>query len=245
MLDSARPGTLIALEGIDGTGKTTQAALLEAWATGLGFEVVCTKEPTQGPWGRRLRDSRFTARLSPQEELDCFVQDRREHVEQLIAPSLQRGAVVVIDRYYFSTVAYQGARGLDPAEVLALNQRFAPRPDLVFLFDLEPVEGLRRIAERGAGQDLFESIEELTKARAIFLALEEPRLVRLDATLGVLELHARILFELLGGPLGARLPKGPALDKAFLLDAAALAKDPHLTLEQQLERLYARARPSA
>jgi dTMP kinase len=241
-------GTLIAIEGIDGSGKTTQAALLKDWALGLGFEVVATKEPTAGPWGSRIRNSKFTSRMSADEELDCFVRDRREHVEELLAPSLERGAVVIVDRYYFSTAAYQGARGLEPAAVLALNQAFAPRPDIVLLLDLAPEEGLQRVSERGAGRDLFESVEELTKARAIFLSLEEPRIVKLDATLGVVDLHARIIFELMKGPLQSRIPEMagrlPAPpgepDVDFLLYAQALTEDSTLTLEQKLALLHAR-----
>lgn len=159
-------GVLIAFEGIDGSGKTTQAAKLKAWGEGLGLEVVATKEPTAGTWGKRIRDSKFTARMSPQDELDCFVNDRKEHVAALLMPALKRGALVLVDRYYYSTVAYQGARGLDPREVLSLNRAFAPIPDLVFLMDLDPKAGLERIHTRGEGQDLFETVGELTKARA-------------------------------------------------------------------------------
>src|SRR4051812_21288936 len=98
------PSVLIAFEGIDGSGKSTQAAMLGAWLNGQGREVVLTKEPTNGPHGTRLRQPFMAGRLSPREELDCFVADRREHVESLIKPALARGAVVIVDRYYYSTV---------------------------------------------------------------------------------------------------------------------------------------------
>lgn len=246
MPDTSPLGTLIAFEGIDGSGKTTQAALLTDWARGLGFEAVATKEPTAGPWGRRIRDSKFTARLSREEELDCFVRDRKEHVAQLVAPALARGAVVVVDRYYFSTAAYQGARGLDPAAVLALNQAFAPRPDIVLLLDLEVDQGLARIAERGAGVDLFESTSELTKARAIFLALEEPHLARLDATLPVPELHARIVFEVMRRAMPSRIPevaarlseRPAAIDAQRLSYAQALGDTHGPDLAQTLALLF-------
>src|SRR5437868_4649133 len=91
-----------------------------------GREVVLTKEPTDGPWGQKLRRSFVTERLAPADELDAFVNDRREHVDALITPALARGAIVIVDRYYYSTVAYQGARGLDAARVLAMNRAFAP-----------------------------------------------------------------------------------------------------------------------
>jgi dTMP kinase len=84
-------GLLVAIEGIDGAGKTTQAALLERFLKRRGLEVVRTKEPTTGPWGMKVRNSKFTARLSEAEELECFLADRREHVAQLINPALGRG----------------------------------------------------------------------------------------------------------------------------------------------------------
>jgi len=188
---------LVALEGIDGSGKTTQAELLERWATALGVEVVRTKEPTAGPWGMKVRNSKVTGRLSEVEELDCFINDRKEHVAGLIAPALARGAVVIVDRYYYSTVAYQGARGMDPAELLSRNRAFAPVPNLVVLLDIEPKAGLERIHRRGLGQDTFESLDALTKSRAIFASLKEPHVVRFDGAAPVERVHEAIVAELL------------------------------------------------
>jgi dTMP kinase len=189
-------GLLVAIEGIDGAGKTTQAALLERFLKRRGLEVVRTKEPTTGPWGMKVRNSKFTARLSEAEELECFLADRREHVAQLINPALGRGAAVIVDRYYYSTVAYQGARGLDPQGLLALNRAFAPKPHLVALLDLEPTVGLARIHTRGLGQDLFEGLDALTKCRAIFNSLGEPHVATLDASLPEGEVFGELVFEL-------------------------------------------------
>ena len=88
--------------------------------------------------------------------------------------------MVVVDRYYYSTVAYQGARGLDPKELLAMNRAFAPKPDLVLLVDADPKVALERINARGEGQDLFENLEALTKVRGIFLSLGEPHIAVID-----------------------------------------------------------------
>jgi dTMP kinase len=187
---------LIAFEGIDGSGKSTQAAMLGEWLRKQGREVVMSKEPTNGPWGTKIRQSFFTQRLSPQEELECFVNDRREHVEQLIRPALARGADVLIDRYYYSTVAYQGARGLDAAEVMHMNRAFAPKPDVVFVVDLDPKIALERIsAGRAGGRDLFENLEEQLRVRAAFeqLAKTEPHLVVIDGTQTVAQMHERIV----------------------------------------------------
>ncbi|MSP60451.1 MAG: dTMP kinase [Myxococcales bacterium] len=176
-------GVLVAIEGIDGAGKTTQAAMLAAWVEASGIEVVRTKEPTDGPWGRRLRASAQEGRLSPDEELHAFIEDRRQHVRELIAPSLAEGRVVIVDRYYFSTAAYQGARGRDPVELLQINEEFAPEPDLLVLLAVAPSVGVARIRERGDRANLFEREDLLARSAAIFAALEKPYLLTLDGAL--------------------------------------------------------------
>jgi dTMP kinase len=170
----------IAFEGIDGSGKSTQAKKFVEWARAQGREVVSSREPTDGPWGKKIREARFTARLSPQDELEAFINDRKEHVETLIKPALARGAIVVVDRYYYSTVAYQGARGLDPQALLARNRAFAPVPDCVVLVDLDPKLALERIQSRGEGTDLFENLAALTKVRQIFLSLVDSHVAVID-----------------------------------------------------------------
>jgi dTMP kinase len=175
------PGFLIAIEGIDGAGKSTQARFLQEYLQARGFNVISTREPTSGPWGKILRDSATTGRLSIEEEVEAFMKDRREHVEGLIMPHLRAGDVVIVDRYYFSTAAYQGARGLDPAELMRRNEEFAPEPDLLVLLDSEVPEGLYRIRTRGDRANHFEKTDALSKARQIFLSIEKPYLCKLDA----------------------------------------------------------------
>lgn len=194
-------GVFVAFEGIDGSGKSTQASLLQDWAAERGLDVVRTREPTNGPWGRKVRESKVSGRLSPEEELQCFLEDRKEHVATLIAPALARGALVIIDRYYYSTAAYQGARGHDPKALIAQNRAFAPKPDVVFLMDFDPKLGVDRITARGGGVDAFETLPALTRAREIFLSLDEPHIVRLDARQEPEALHEAVLFHLLHGPL--------------------------------------------
>ncbi|MCD6339556.1 MAG: dTMP kinase [Verrucomicrobia bacterium] len=188
-------GLFVAIEGVDGAGKSTQASLLAEALRRRRLEVALTREPTDGPWGRKLRESARSGRLSPEEELEAFLNDRREHVSRLIRPSLEAGKVVITDRYYFSTAAYQGARGFDPAELMAQNEAFAVEPDLLALLDLSPEESLRRIGARG-GRSAFESIEQLRRAREIYLAIRKPYLLRLDASLPAETLRDAILFEL-------------------------------------------------
>jgi len=164
-------GLFIVLEGIDGTGKSTQSRQLAEWFREQGREVIASREPTDGPWGAKIRATAATGRLSPEEELDYFLRDRREHVEQLIAPALAAGKVVILDRYYFSTMAYQGSRGVDPVEIRRQNEAFAPVPDLLFILDLDVDTALTRIGGRGDTANEFEKHESLAKCREIFLSL--------------------------------------------------------------------------
>lgn len=176
-----RPGFLLVIEGIDGAGKSTLARALAAWLRERGRTVIVDREPTDGPHGRALRESAKTGRLSAQAELNLFVKDRQQHVAEVIAPALERGDVVMLDRYYFSTAAYQGARGLDSAKIIAENEAFAPVPDLVLLLDLEPAAGHQRIDARGQGRDDFEGGDYLAEVRRIFLSMDRPFIHRLNA----------------------------------------------------------------
>jgi dTMP kinase len=188
-------GFFIVMEGIDGTGKSTQVKAVAAALRERGFEVVTTKEPTDGPWGKILRNSGNTGRLSPQEELETFIKDRKEHVETLIRPSLAAGKVVITDRYYFSTAAYQGARGLDPQEIIRRNEEFAPEADLLVVLDADPSVGIGRVEGRGDKANLFETNSGLTKAREIFQQIKKPYLVRIDARQEPAKITSRILEE--------------------------------------------------
>lgn len=189
-------GVLVAFEGIDGAGKSTQVRLLAARLRAAGRAVVTTKEPTGGPHGVRLRASAQAGRLSPEEELAAFEADRREHVAQLIRPALDRGEVVIVDRDYFSTAAYQGARGLDPEAILERNEAFAPRPDLLVLLALPTDVALERIRLRDGNGNLFEGRESLAECARIFGRLERPYLLRIDGNRPAEEIHARVLARL-------------------------------------------------
>jgi dTMP kinase len=177
-------GLFIVIEGIDGTGKSTQAARLGEWFAKHGREVILSREPTDRPWGKKLRESAATGRLSPADELEYFLKDRRQHVEDLIAPSLAAGKVVILDRYYFSTMAYQGARGIDPAEIRRKNEAFAPQPDLLLILDLDVDTALQRIGVRGDTANEFEKRDSLVRCREIFLSLRDEPFVRVISTTG-------------------------------------------------------------
>lgn len=175
------PGFLIAIEGIDGSGKSTQAQLVQEALEARKMAVIRTREPTAGKWGQLLRNSAETGRLSIEEEVETFLKDRQEHVETKIGPALRNGTIVITDRYYFSTAAYQGSRGVDPDELIRRNEAFAPEPDLLVLLDVDPESGLDRIRLRGDKANLFEKTDSLKKAREIFLKIKKPYLFRIDA----------------------------------------------------------------
>lgn len=182
-MDTVNAGTLIILEGIDGSGKSTQAARLVTALRGKGHEVLATGEPTSdGHFGRRIRAMAASGeRIEPREELRWFMEDRRAHVEELIRPALARGAVIVCDRYFLSTVAYQGARGLDWLKILAESEATFPLPDLALLVEVDPATGLERVAGRpGHSEPAFEDAGFLERVAEIFAALERPYLERID-----------------------------------------------------------------
>ena len=175
-------GMLIVFEGLDGAGKTTQLALLDAHLRSGGHGVVCLREPTDGPWGQRLRRLMLQGRggMTPETELAWFLNDRRDHVDQRIRPALERKQIVLLDRYYFSTMAYQGALGHDPLDIQARNEAFAPPPDLLLLLDLPPADGWQRLNQRGAPSH-FERLDYLEQVAQIFDAMDFPYLRRIKA----------------------------------------------------------------
>src|ERR1700722_6033286 len=123
-------GLLIAVEGIDGAGKTTVAATLAPGCGERGMLCALSKEPTSLKSGQRLRESAASGRLTLDQELELFHQDREEHCAGSIRPALEEYAIVILCRYYWSTAAYQGARGADVGSVMEFNEQNFPVPDL-------------------------------------------------------------------------------------------------------------------
>ena len=207
-----RRGLLIAFEGGEGAGKTTQARLLAIWLREQGYDVIATQEPGATKVGMRLRalllDTAHTG-LSPRAETLMYAADRAEHVESVIAPALERGTVVVTDRYVDSSIAYQGRGRQQPVgEVAGLN-RWATgglEPDLTILLDLPPSAGLGR---RSVSADRLEAepAEFHERVREGFLAQAQAhpdRYLVLDATQSPAELSVQIqdrLRDLLPDPV--------------------------------------------
>ena len=183
------PGVLIAFEGGEGSGKTTQARLVAIWLRELGYDVVTTHEPGATKIGMRLRalllDTAHTG-MSPHAEALMYAADRAEHVASVIAPALARGAIVITDRYVDSSLAYQGAGRDLPVDEIARLNRWATggrTPDLTILLDMDPMAGLSRRA-RSADRLEAEPADFHLRVRAGFQALaraEPARYLVLDA----------------------------------------------------------------
>ncbi len=188
-------GTLVAFEGIDGSGKSTQIALLAAALRKRGCEVENTFEPTNGETGQRIRAmARSGETIDPETELAWFVADRREHVEQVIEPALAAGVWLLTDRYTLSSVAYQGARGLSSDEILRVSEAQFPLPDLALIFEMEVQLGLSRVSARGGVADPgFENQKFLDEVAAVFASLDRAYIERIDAGGEVAAVHARVM----------------------------------------------------
>lgn len=191
----ATSGCLIAIEGIDGAGKGTQVDLLVEALRTQGHSVIATREPTDGVHGQRIRAQSVAGKpLSPEEQLEAFMLDRAEHVRDLIQPGLEAGAVVVTDRYFLSTAAYQGAAGLDSREILERNTALFPVPDLAVLIEISAVEALRRVTARGEERNLsFEREDFLLRALSAYAAMSLPYLDRVSGENDVASVHAEIM----------------------------------------------------
>lgn len=166
-------GLLVAVEGIDGAGKTSIATLLAQWCGERGLSCTISKEPTGLKWGTELRNSARAGRLPPERERELFLLDRKDHVARSIGPALGKGNIVILDRYYWSNAAYQGGKGANYDEIIAENEVIAPKPDLVLVLDLDVDAGLERIRNRGDQPNLFEDKAGLRRARQIFQQLDE------------------------------------------------------------------------
>lgn len=206
-------GLFIAVEGIDGAGKTSVATLLAQYCGERGIACVISKEPTSLKWGRELRRSAQEGRLTLEQELELFRKDREMHVAGTIRPALEQRHVVIVDRYYWSTAAYQGARGAHPSTIIADHESFAPRPDVFLLLDVPVDQGLERIRRRGDEPNDFEKMDALEKARGIFLdlAARNPgHSLTVDASAGMREvsrLCLRKMQALAEEKLGAGTPE--------------------------------------
>ncbi|MEY9933499.1 dTMP kinase [Catenulispora sp. GP43] len=200
-------GTFLSFEGGDGSGKSTQLDLLADWLRAQGHEVVVTREPGGTPLGTKLRNIVLDARnadvISPRAEALIYAADRADHVERVIRPALERGAVVITDRYVDSSLAYQGAgRALSAREVELLSQWATQglMPDVTILMDLDPIEAARR-RKTPADRLELESVDFHRRVRNRYLELataEPERFVVINALEPIEQISGRIRARLEG-----------------------------------------------
>jgi len=175
---------LVAIEGIDGAGKTSVAMALVRELRQRGFEAIYTREPLATPFIEGLERFSDVARERPELAAFAMCADRVVHVKRVVEPALRKGFVVVTDRYFYSTIAYQGAMGLDIEWLKALCRVF-PKPQLAIYLRVSVDEALRRVEARGSGRlsELFEKRSFLERVARIFEELvSEGELVAVDAT---------------------------------------------------------------
>lgn len=198
----------LSLEGVDGSGKSTQARLLAEWLRGRGHEVVLTREPGGSPGAeeiRRLLLEGEPGRWSPTVEALLFTAARRDHLERTVGPALARGAWVVTDRYADSTRVYQGAAREGGAGLVdALHELAIGRePDLTFVIDLAPGEAHARAGARGGAEMRFEAMGAAFQHRVregfLALARAHPRRMRvIDGAGSARAVQARLRAALEG-----------------------------------------------
>ncbi len=211
---SGARSALVVIEGLDGAGTTTQTRRLVEALDARGLPVTRTREPSDGPVGMLIRQMLSERVVAPDGEgghrpVDdevlalLFAADRLDHLDAEIVPALERGRLVVTDRYYHSSLAYQSDTrpdgAIDTSWVRTLNER-AREPDLTIFLDASPEVCLQRLETRGR-RDIFESPDELAaladRYRAVLAELEAAgeTLVRLDAEASLEDVQARILEE--------------------------------------------------
>lgn len=179
-------GFFIVFEGLDGSGKTTQAILLKEFLDKKGYDAILLREPTEGSSGKKIRRLLSNGRkgISPQEELNLFIEDRKENLKKNITPAMKENKVIVQDRYYFSTIAYQGALGIEPQQIRVMNEAFALKPDLVFYLEIKPGLGLKRIETgRKEKRDAFEKENYLSKVKEIFDSFNDSFIEKINGSL--------------------------------------------------------------
>lgn len=175
-----RKGVFIVIEGIDGAGKTVVALEIVKRIKKLGIEVIYTHEPYTSPFSKALKQLSEEC-LDPELEALALAADRYIHVKKVIEPAFKKGIIVISDRYYYSSIAYQGAKGANVEWIETLNN-WAPNPDLAIYLDVEPEEGLRRRANAISEWPHFEKLTIIKKAREIYSELvKKGKLICIDA----------------------------------------------------------------
>ena len=188
MYSSESKGAFIVLEGIDGSGKTTVAKMLLEKLTNMGYSVAYTYEPTDSDIVTIVK-TKYRDFRDPFIDALTFALDRLIHIKAEIKPLLERGFVVILDRYFYSSVAYQSASGAPPEWVMEVN-KWTLKPDLAIYLDVEPEVALMRKKATKSRFAEFEELSLLRKAREVYLELVKLGLLTLvDASRRVNEVY--------------------------------------------------------
>lgn len=168
------PGKFIVIEGLDGSGQTTQVNLLRDFLIKKGYKMFLTKEPTiNSKAGKKIKNIlEKKIKISPEKLQILFAEDRKKHLEKEILPALKKGKIVISDRYFFSSFTYGKASGLNLEWLIELNKNFI-FPDVTFILKVRPEICIYRIQKRGQDYTLFEKKEKLEKVWKIFKILPE------------------------------------------------------------------------
>jgi dTMP kinase len=173
-----KKGVFIVIEGLDGSGKTTQSKIL-ANKLSENHKVLCTAEPSHGKVGTFIRNGCLyeEKRLPTEVEALLFAADRVEHLQTELAPALSEGKIVICDRYIYSSLAYQGSAGLSLDWIKTINAR-ALEPDLALYIDVPPERVLERLQRK---KSVMETLETQRKVREIYLKyVEKGELIRIN-----------------------------------------------------------------
>jgi len=190
-------GFFICVEGLDGCGKTTQAKLLVVRLREKGYDAIYTAEPSRGKIGMFIKEYCLHGRkrVCSVVEALLFAADRFEHVEEEVVPALNEGKLVVSDRYVYSSLAYQGAAGLDLKWVEKINEH-AISPNLAVLIDVVPETVIQRLKPK---KSVMENLETQRKVREVYMKfVEKKELIKIDGSNSKQEVADDILTVVLG-----------------------------------------------
>ena len=191
-------GFFICVEGLDGCGKTTQTKLLVRRLRRKRYAAIYTAEPSRGKIGKFIKRHCLHGekRVSSIIEALLFAADRFEHVEDVIVPAIRKGKIVVSDRYVYSSLAYQGAAGLDSEWIAKVNEH-AIHPDLAFFIDVKPEVVVKRLKPK---KSVMENLQTQQKVREVYMKfVENGELVKIDGNGSVQEVAESILKAVLKG----------------------------------------------
>lgn len=191
-------GFFICVEGLDGCGKTTQTKLLVRRLRRKRYDAIYTAEPSRGKIGKFIKRHCLHGekRVSSIIEALLFAADRFEHVEDVIVPGIGKGKIVVSDRYVYSSLAYQGAAGLDLEWIEKVNEH-AIHPDLAFFIDVKPEIVVKRLKPK---KSVMENLQTQQKVREVYMKfVENGELVKIDGNGSVQEVAESILKAALKG----------------------------------------------